>query len=338
MTNPDHDLIWQTYVLEHEGTDDEALRAVLRQTCPKAESDWQRAEMELAQLGIALPAVAPSPGLKQRVLQRIAQDLTNPRARSPTPKTSAPSLQGPTSNGPYSGSNIFRRPTRVSLLRSGPTRYPLAALSLMLVVVLTILFVRLERRNDLTDQRLQAVLANQQASTKSMDDVIDRLRRTRTLADALRERENRLAVMDRRYRDLELVAVSDKGMDVKELTNLREEMDILSSPNLAVIPLQSEVHPTASLRLFWDKTTHRWMVTGTNLPSLDHDRCYEVWMKTTDGRFLASETFVPDESGRVRVMMDVPTNVEMSAIVITDEPMGGVSEATGAIRFLANFQ
>lgn len=337
--NDDEASIWHDYVLAGGSPADAPLRSALEKACPDCAAALAAAERDLGVLGVGLEPARPSTGLRGRVLARVASEAAA-RAGG-VPRTSEAYLGRPGS--PQGGPERSRsQPSLSSLPGAYRVGRWLATSALIAVVVLFgAVLVRIEGRTAALDRRIDLLLSGQESSSARMDDVIARLQRTRNLAQAVTERDHRLGVLDRRLRDLQLVLASDEAGRPLELAALREEMDILASTDLAVVPIAAQEplpgQGDAALRLFWDRSGQRWMVAGTGLVHPGPGRCYEIWMKTRDGRLLPSATFVPDDDGTVRVMTDIPATEEMAAIAITDEPEGGVPVATGMVRFLAAF-
>lgn len=334
--NNDETSIWHDYVLAGGSPADAPLRAALEQACPDCAAELAAAERDLAGLGVALDPAKPSPGLRARVLARVAGEaaaraggiahvVERPHARMDSPQ-----------GGPGS---VRSSPSLTSLpgvYRVG--RWVVTSALIAVVVLLGAVLVRIEGRTAALDQRIDLLLSGQESSSERMDDVITRLQRTRKLAEAVTERDHRLGVLDRRLRDLQLVLASDQGGRTLELAELREEMAILASPELTVLPIAAEGDVDGALRLFWDRAGRRWMIAGSGIAHPGPGRCYELWMQTDDGRLLPSVTFTPDADGTVRAMTDVPATEDMVGLAITDEPEGGVPVATGAVRFLAAFE
>ncbi len=328
--------IWHDYVLAGGSPADAPLRAALERACPDCAADLAAAERDLAVLGVALDPAKPSPGLRSRVLARVAGEAA---ARAggivqvvERPYHRADSPQG----GPGSVRSNQSLTSLPGVYRVG--RWVVTSALIAVVVLLGAVLVRIEGRTAALDQRIDLLLSGQEHSSERMDDVITRLQRTRNLALAVTERDHRLGVLDRRLRDLQLVLASDQGGRTLELAELSEEMSILASPELTVLPITAQGAVDGALRLFWDRAGQRWMVAGSGISHPGPGRCYELWMQTRDGRLLPSVTFVPDGDGTVRAMTDVPATEEMVGLAITDEPEGGVPVATGTVRFLASFE
>jgi len=337
--NDDETSVWQDYVLAGGSPVDAPLRAALEKACPDCAADLAAAERDLAALGVALAPAKPSAGLRARVLARVAGEAAARAGGMPRVAEGAYSRRDSPQGGPGPARSQPSLSSLPGAYRVG--RWVVTSALIAVVVLLGAVLVRIEGRTAALDQRIDLLLSGQESSSERMDDVIARLQRTRNLAQAVTERDHRLGVLDRRLRDLQMVLASDDGGRPLELAALREEMDILASADLTVLPIA--VHEAlpgqgdAMLRLFWDRPGQRWMIAGTGLVHPGAGRCYEIWMQTRDGRLLPSATFVPESDGTVRVMTDIPATEEMAAIAITDEPEGGVPVATGTVRFLAAF-
>lgn len=326
MNAEEHDALIADYVLHRSSDQDRHLRELLDQVCPDCSASIREVEASLVPLALDLAPQRPPSGLRQRVLDRIAAERPA-AAIPPSPVEPAPTLNP---QGPWRPGSSPSRRSRAWVAVAVP----------LVAVAAVILWGELRLRDQLAgqDQVLQTIRSEQGGTRDQLDDVVARLQRTRSLAEGLRERENQIAVLERRLRDLERVSILDSQAKDLELAALREQIDIVRSERLTVHDLTAQADSGGTLRLFFDHDGHRWMIAGDGLPPAGPDRCYELWMVTTDGRKLASETFQPDAQGRVRMMVDVPATTDMAAAAITDEPLGGVAVATGEIRYLAQLR
>lgn len=326
MNAEDSEALIADYVLHRGGDQDRHLREVLDQVCPECGTAITQVEASLAPLALDLAPQRPAPALRQRILDRIAAEKTANAHAPVRPATPVPQRDGP------------GRPAAAAPRHRG--RGWIAVAAPLVAVLAVVVWGELRLRGQLADQdqALQAIRSAQGGAQDQLDDVVARLQRTRSLAEGLRERENQIAVLERRLRDLERLSILDSQAKDLELAALREQIDIVRSGRLTVHDLAAQADSQGTLRLFFDHDGRRWMIAGDGLPPAGPDRCYELWMVTADGRTLASETFQPDEQGRVRMMVDVPATMDMAAAAITDEPIGGVAVATGQVRYLAQLR
>jgi Anti-sigma-K factor rskA len=357
---------WFDYVSGAPESGDESLRETLMHACPDCAQDLARSEAIAAGLALSLERLAPPPELKERMLKRLtpAAAVKNrvynrvgssqenpPELALPSAKTLGHALgpvTGPASgnaSGPASGNAEQYRSSQPQssnnppLVTTSSAPYPKRnwlPITLSLGVVISGLLILTWSHHNV-EQRVEQGLASLQQAQKenatNINEALERLARTRLMADALREKANQISVLERRNRDLEVELAAAKGPDPIILQAMREELEILQSPQLELHSLKTAVNTDAKIHLIWDKTGNRWMITGHGVPKLADNRCYGIWMKTDDGRMLPSVTFTPDSNGNVRVMMDVPVNNIMTGVAITDEPLGGAAKATGSVHF-----
>lgn len=96
---------------------------------------------------------------------------------------------------------------------------------------------------------------------------------------------------------------------------------------------RADPQPRASGRILWDKDTNHWHVWVFDMQPPPPGREYELWFITPDQRKIAGGTFKVDASGNGTLTWPVPPNIGPIALAaITDEPLGGVQNPTGAIH------
>jgi Anti-sigma-K factor rskA len=341
----ERDQYWFDYVSTAPESGDEALRETLTHACPGCSEDLARAEALAASLALSLNRVAPPPELKERMMKRLTPAAAlkgRVLGRVGSPSDNADRTHGGSSFSSLAqmGSSQLglppAKPNSLSTSRPAPysKKWMVLAVGMGVFVcaltLLTWLHFSAEQR---VEERLAALQQAQKENATGMTEALERLARTRLMADALREKANQISVLERRNRDLEVELAAAKGPDPLILQAMREELEILQSPQLELYALKTTANADARLHLLWDKTGNRWMITGHAIPKLADNRCYGIWMKTEDGRLLPSVTFKPDENGNVRVMMDVPVNDIMTGVSVSDEPIGGAAKMTGNVHF-----
>jgi anti-sigma-K factor RskA len=92
-----------------------------------------------------------------------------------------------------------------------------------------------------------------------------------------------------------------------------------------------EAAPGASGRAFWSRS-NGVVFTANGLPALPKGKVYQLWVVTKSAP-LSAGLLMPDGSGRVAAVADMPPDVEPVAVAVTIEPEGGVPSPTGA-RYL----
>jgi len=333
----DKAVLLRAYVLE-AGGDDARLRAVLAEACPDCAGELVAAEADLATLALALQPVAPPAALRGRVLAQMA--AATGAVTEPAPVAEPRSI--PTSSNPGG-------PGVVAPMSSPPSSAPRRRAMPGVVLAAAILLVTAALIGGVggawlmtshQDDRL-AVLAEglndlrmaQTGAGGQLDDIVERLKRTRSLTEALKEREARLARVESELIDLRSVVAAGGGRDA-EVAQLKQQLAVLRSSQLTMFDVVgTERQPGAKARLMWDRDGQRWLLSATGLTAPAAGRCFELWFITTDGRKIGSKTFTVDAQGRGELLVDVPRNIGPIALAaITDEPVGGVAVPTGQIH------
>ena len=142
-----------------------------------------------------------------------------------------------------------------------------------------------------------------------------------SLQEAQAERGARLAAMDSLRTTLE-----DKDRMIANLTGAQVAVMTLASP--------SPTSPTG--RMFWDQANNAWTLVAHRVPMPKSGRTYQLWLVTPTAKINAG-TFMPKPDGEVmvRATMAMPTD-SLSAVAVTDEPMGGSPQPTTAPMMVAS--
>ena len=120
---------------------------------------------------------------------------------------------------------------------------------------------------------------------------------------------------------------------------LREELRRMQFAGVSLIKFEGQ---TAQSRaggvVFWDKARGTWHVQVFNLAPPAAGREYQLWFLTpgTPGPTPApSQTFRVDASGNGSLVVNVPPALTaIAAAAVSDEPIGGSKQPTGAIHLV----
>ncbi len=109
---------------------------------------------------------------------------------------------------------------------------------------------------------------------------------------------------------------------------------LVTTDQLSLISLDgSDPQPKASGRVFWDKQTGRWHVFVFDMKPPPPGREYELWFIKPDQTKVPAGTFGVDASGDAELVVKVPPDIGPLALAaVTDEPLGGSPQPTGAIQ------
>ncbi len=102
---------------------------------------------------------------------------------------------------------------------------------------------------------------------------------------------------------------------------------VLSDPAATVVDLDGLGD---ALRIVYSSEEGRGVVLADDLPVLDDDRTYELWVMDEGGPTSAG-LFRPDADGRVEVVLDLAGVGGAQRLAVTNEPAGGSPGPTGDI-------
>ncbi|HEV2292483.1 MAG TPA: anti-sigma factor [Tepidisphaeraceae bacterium] len=119
-------------------------------------------------------------------------------------------------------------------------------------------------------------------------------------------------------------------------TRLAQLQSLVTTGQLSLIALDgSKPQPNASGRVFWDKDSGRWHVFVFDMQPPPPGREYELWFITADQKKVPAGTFGVDARGRGELVVQVPADLGPLALAaVTDEPVGGSPQPTGAIQLV----
>lgn len=302
--NDHRDILLREYVLSAGADDDRRLRLVLEQACPDCAGELAEAEADLAALALDLAPMAPTAGVRERVLARIRRGAV-PAAGAQAQPT------GPNAGNPPRGAPPVAAPAP----RSGRLPTILASLAAVIACLgVGALAVHQGARLERVSGEIAELNASQRGASTRIDEVIGRLTEVRRLADRLRDSEARLAQRER------------------EVGALQAKVELLRSADTVVALAGTAEQPKAQGSLRYAKDGRRWLLSMSNLAPPVAGRCYELWFITGTGEKIASQTFVPSSTGEAELLVDVPAGLEVAIAAITDEPLGGVAVPTGKVH------
>jgi anti-sigma-K factor RskA len=265
------DLMFDYLTGAMDAADQKALRTHLASGCPACAGSLAQAQATLASLPVALEPVAPSPVVKQRLMDRISAAESTP-AKAPAMKIT-----------PSSGGADDRIPDTPAL-RLFRIFVPAAVAAGIAIMVTHALVMR----------KVEPELLRSRAS------------------------EMLIAQQDQRIKSL-LATVS----------NQRQVVEMLRSPNLKMVQLDGAAQPSAVARIIWDQKTNDWLVLADGLTPPPPGKVYELWYIPANASPVNAGTFTVDASGRGTMMTKVPPNVGPFAVAaVTIEQAGGSATPT----------
>jgi hypothetical protein len=119
----------------------------------------------------------------------------------------------------------------------------------------------------------------------------------------------------------------------------RDARSFWRSTNLATVAMSSPTQPNARGQVVWDRDSHQWKVTVSNLGPTAAGREYELWVIPAGGAPIRSQTFRVAGDGASTFVVPLPANIgPLATAAITDEPLGGVDAPTGKIHLAGEFR
>ncbi|MGH7516014.1 MAG: anti-sigma factor [Gemmatimonadales bacterium] len=144
--------------------------------------------------------------------------------------------------------------------------------------------------------------------------------RTRTLGREIATRDSTIAELERR--------VDELGQGVFDRDAI---LAAVLSRNVQLVQLTASGDPNPAIQIFWDKARNTALLNASGLKPTPAGRTYQLWW-IRDGKPVPSVTFdiEADGAGLVRGV-SVPTDGELSAAAVTEEPAGGSQRPTSPI-------
>ncbi len=144
--------------------------------------------------------------------------------------------------------------------------------------------------------------------------------RTRTLGREIAARDSTIAELERR--------VDELGQSVFDRDAI---LASVLSRNVQLVQLTASGDPDPAIQIFWDKARNTALLSASGLKPAPAGRTYQLWW-IRDGKPVPSVTFDirPDGAGLVKGV-SVPTDGELSAAAVTEEPVGGSQQPTTPI-------
>jgi len=153
------------------------------------------------------------------------------------------------------------------------------------------------------------------------------------LTYVLRDRQNlRAALTEQIARGQKAATTSDS---LRLATMSRDSMIAgLTGRDVVMMTLASAGTNAPYAHMFWDKARNTWTLVAHNMPDLKPGRTYQLWLMTPDKKISAG-TFEPRD-GDAMVRMTYPLTDRLMALAVTEEPMGGMPQPTGAMVIVSN--
>lgn len=109
----------------------------------------------------------------------------------------------------------------------------------------------------------------------------------------------------------------------------------LSGRDVSVMTLTSSATKEPFARMFWDRAHNTWTLVAHNMPALKAGRTYQLWLVTASAKISAG-TFDPRNGEAVVRATYALTGEALQAVVVTEEPTGGVPQPTGGAVVAVN--
>jgi anti-sigma-K factor RskA len=144
--------------------------------------------------------------------------------------------------------------------------------------------------------------------------------RARSLNRELAMRDSTIAELERR--------VDELGQGVFDRDAI---LASILSRNVALVQLTASGNPDPAIQIFWDRARNTALLNAAGLRPPPPGRTYQLWW-IRDGKPVPSVTFDVEPGGTGLVKgVSVPTDGELSAAAVTEEPAGGSQQPTSPI-------
>jgi anti-sigma-K factor RskA len=279
----------------------------------RARLDEERAAAAMM-LVVAQP-VAPSPRVKQQLMQRVDASLVKPSAPAPKLKAAA------------------EQPYGISL--NDVLRWLFRGLSIAAAAVALVLGIGLIQTQRSLSQLQSQVAQLQTGAQQAQQALAQADARAEQLERDLTASKEQLTAAQQdvaQARDAAEAAKSalaelqtSAGQAQADVTRLQTELGVLSQADVrsATLPANSDEFENGAVTVFFAPKSRSALITVANLPALASDQDYQVWL-IRDGVPLPSSVFdtAVTGDGRLIVTSDEPFEAYQS-VGITVEPAGG---------------
>jgi hypothetical protein len=153
------------------------------------------------------------------------------------------------------------------------------------------------------------------------------------LASVMRDRENvRDALAEQIAQNRHATTASDS---LRALAMMKDSIIAgFTGRNVAMMTLTSGGTQAPYAHMFWDKSHNMWTMVAHNLPTLKPGRTYQLWLMTP-GKKISAGTFEPRD-GDAMMRTTMALDDKLMALAVTEEPMGGMPQPTGAMVMTSN--
>jgi len=300
--------------LERQLAGNAALRARLAQESTAAAA-WMN----------AVEPITPSPGVKQRLMQRVDASLAPAIQPAPQPIARLEPQKQPQKAGwrdaliwLFGGLSVAAAAAAIALgVNLAGAQNNMAQLQAQLAQVQTAAQTTQSEIAALTERtaKLEGDLAAAQAQLTQAQQVVTQAQGAAGAAKA--EADAAKAAQTQ--------AQTDALKAQRELANVRNELAVISQPGAttAQVPANKPGFEEGAISVTFAPKSKQALVTVANLPALQPDQTYQVWL-IKDGVPLPSSVFNTnvDGQGRLIVTSDEPFSAYQS-FGITVEPTGG---------------
>ena len=113
-------------------------------------------------------------------------------------------------------------------------------------------------------------------------------------------------------------------------------------PEVHIVSLTAAPDQKPSVRVFWNHTKHRFIVTALSLPPAPSGKTYQLWALRKGKPPLSMGTFNPDTSGRTATTLAVADGINDGGFIddcaMTVEPAGGSAQPTETPRLIGTWR
>jgi len=153
------------------------------------------------------------------------------------------------------------------------------------------------------------------------------------LASIVRDRENIKNALKSQIASSEHVRTSSDSL--RSMILHRDSVIAeLTGKNVAMMTLTSSASHAPFAHMFWDHARNTWVMVAHDMPDLKPGRTYQLWLVTPTAKISAGTFETKNGEAMVRATYALDPK-QLMALAVTEEPMGGMPQPTGAMIIAA---
>jgi anti-sigma factor RsiW len=292
------------------------LREHLATGCPACQAELAAASAVASMLPLSLDPLNPPADLKQRLMQRIDDQIA----------------QDEKSAGPINANAPMTEPWGMRIFRI----FVPAAVAAGITLICTHYYMNakvIEARN--------TAIAYQDRATKAGAIAAQYAARLDAAEQKLQSQSHTVDMLTAQSTDAN-AQLADTRKQIDGLKQLYPDeapvMAMLASDKVRVVDLKpTDLQKGAVAHLVWDEQHRKWAVLVAGMKPAAAGETYELWFVTTAGAKIRAGIFDVDQAGGAAVMINLPPDLgPLKLVAVTNEKAGGVEVPAGQFQMIGN--